>query len=242
MRRTKPPGGIRRGPAPRSLKPPARDRGRRGGIVTAAPSHPAAPRRSAALLAAAALLLSCGSHRSRLQDGDIVFQTSLSAQSEAIQHATHSPYSHVGMVLLQNGHPFVFEAEGQVRFTPLQEWIARGQAHRYAAKRLRDPRLLSDPTKLDALRKAALSYAGKPYDPYFDWSDDRMYCSELVWKVFHEGLGVELGDLQPLSSFDLSDELVAGKLAQRYGSKVPMDEKVISPSAIFNSPLLADVR
>jgi hypothetical protein len=31
-----------------------------------------------------------------LRDGDIIFHTSRSAQSVAIQHATHSPYSHVG--------------------------------------------------------------------------------------------------------------------------------------------------
>jgi hypothetical protein len=193
------------------------------------------------LLVLAVLLAACGSRR-RLQDGDIVFQTSQSAQSAAIQHATHSPYSHVGMVFLQNGHPFVLEAEGQVKFTPLREWIARGEGHRYVAKRLRDPRLLGDPKKIDALRKAAYAYEGKPYDPYFAWSDDRIYCSELVWKIYYEGLGLELGELAPLSSFDLSDGIVADKLHERYGANVPLDERVISPAAIFDSPLLADVK
>ncbi|EPR85580.1 hypothetical protein [Acinetobacter gerneri] len=33
------------------------------------------------------------------QTGDIIFQTSKSAQSLAIQKATHSPYSHMGMLV-----------------------------------------------------------------------------------------------------------------------------------------------
>lgn len=33
-----------------------------------------------------------------LRNGDLIFQTSKSAQSQAIQAATHSPYSHCGIV------------------------------------------------------------------------------------------------------------------------------------------------
>ena len=37
------------------------------------------------------------------QNGDIIFQTSNSSQSKAIQLATHSPYSHVGIIYEQKG-------------------------------------------------------------------------------------------------------------------------------------------
>ena len=56
-----------------------------------------------------------------LRDGDIIFHTSRSAQSVAIQRATHSPYSHMGVVLYRDGKPFVFEAIATVRYTPLDE-------------------------------------------------------------------------------------------------------------------------
>jgi len=197
-----------------------------------------------ALLVAIALLgLSCGRKVEALvRDGDIIFQTSQSEQSRAIQLATHSPYSHMGLVLFKDGRPFVFEAVSPgVRFTPLREWIARGEGARFVVKRLRDASVLADPNGPSTLMKAATGLTGKPYDPYFEWSDDRIYCSELVWKAYERGLGVHLGLLLPLVSFDLTSPAVKAKLAERYGDKVPLDERVISPASIFNSPLLQEV-
>ena len=52
------------------------------------------------------------------RDGDIIFHTSRSSQSAAIQRATHSPYSHVGVVFFRDGKPYVFEAIATVRYTP----------------------------------------------------------------------------------------------------------------------------
>jgi hypothetical protein len=79
------------------------------------------------------------------------------------------------------------------------------------------------------------------YDPAFGWSDERIYCSELVWKTYQRALGLHIGELQTLKEFDLSDPLVQIKLKERYGSAVPMDEDVISPAAMFASPLLVEV-
>ena len=72
-----------------------------------------------------------------VSDGDIIFHTSRSAQSAAIQRATHSPYSHVGIVFHRDGKPFVFEAIATVRYTALADWIARGDGGRYVLKRLK---------------------------------------------------------------------------------------------------------
>ena len=52
----------------------------------------------------------------------------------------------------------------------------------------------------------------------------------------------EIGDLQKLREFDLATEVVKKKMHDRYGDKIPMDELVISPSAIFNSSLLKTVK
>ena len=200
--------------------------------------------RVCAQLIAMTLLLSSYARRGEaaVRDGDIVFQTSRSSQSQAIQLATHSPYSHMGLVLIQKDQPFVLEAIAHVQLTPLAEWAARGENGRFIVKRLRDGSILGDPVKLSALRKAALRLKGSRYDPYFEWSDEGMYCSELVWKAFERGLGIQLGATAPLRSFDLSDELVSSKLTERFGANVPLDERVISPAAIFDSPLLDTVQ
>src|ERR1700704_3182300 len=79
----------------------------------------------------------CG-HKVAFHDGDIIFQTSRSGQSRAIQLATHSRYSHMGIVFLENGKPVVLEAVQPVKWTPVAKWIARGEGGRYVVKRLRD--------------------------------------------------------------------------------------------------------
>jgi hypothetical protein len=173
-----------------------------------------------------------------VKTGDVVFHTSQSSQSQAIQLATHSPYSHMGLVLLRSGQPYVLEAAGKVQLTPLAEWAASGVGGRYVLKRLKERRVLESPDGLRRLEQAALAFMGRPYDPYFEWSDDRMYCSELVWKAYDRGLGIQLGGLATLSAFDLSSAQVKLKLSERYGSAIPMNELVISPAAIFASPLL----
>lgn len=173
-----------------------------------------------------------------LRDGDIIFHTSRSAQSAAIQRATHSPYSHVGIILYRGDKPFVFEAIATVRYTPLADWIARGDGGRYVVKRL--TRKIT-PEQAAQLRVAARQFEGKPYDLYFEWSDERIYCSELVWKMYQQALGVRLGTLQELREFDLSDPVVQAKMRERYGSRVPLDEPVISPGAQFASPLLTPI-
>lgn len=176
-----------------------------------------------------------------VRDGDVVFHTSRSSQSVAIQRATHSPYSHMGVVFHRAGRPFVFEAVSTVRYTPLDRWIARGDRGRFVVKRLKDaPRVLS-PDALERLRSAARAFEGRPYDITFEWSDDRIYCSELVWKLYDRALGLRIGHLQKLRDFDLRDSAVRATMRERYGERVPLEEPVISPAAMFESPLLATV-
>jgi len=172
------------------------------------------------------------------RDGDIIFHTSRSAQSAAIQKATHSPYSHVGVILLRDGKPHVFEASATVRYTPLDDWIRRGDGGRYVVKRLKQGMTEAQTAKF---RAAAAAHEGKPYDLYFEWSDQRIYCSELVWKMYESALGVQLGELQKLREFDLRDPTVRARMRERYGGNVPLEEPVISPARLFGSPLLGEV-
>lgn len=138
------------------------------------------------------------------------------------------------MVFFRDGKPQVLEAVGPVEYTPIEAWIARGRDGHYVVRRLASVAL--DAERARRLRSAAEVYLGRPYDFYFEWSADRIYCSELVWKAYHEGLGIDVAPLQHLGDFHLSDPVVAAKLRERFGAKVPRDEAVISPGAIFEAP------
>lgn len=170
-----------------------------------------------------------------LKDGDLIFQTSGSRQSKAIQLATGSKYSHMGIVYLENGKAFVYEAVQPVRLTPFEEWINRGEDGHFVLKRLKNADSILTPETLEKLKKVGKKYQGKNYDIYFEWSDDKIYCSELVWKIYKEVTGIEIGKLQKLSEFDLSNDLVKKIMEERYGTNIPLEEKVISPVAMFES-------
>jgi hypothetical protein len=193
-------------------------------------------------IAVCAALLGCAQDDDyEPRNGDIVFHTSRSSQSLAIQLATKSPYSHMGIVYLREGEPFVFEAVQPVKLTPLSAWIERGDQGRFVAKRLRDADSRLTAETLQRMRAAGEELAGKDYDPYFEWSDERIYCSELVWKVFERGAGIRLGQQQTIAAFDLSHPAVQEKVKERYGERVPLDEVVVSPAAIFDAPDLETV-
>ena len=176
-----------------------------------------------------------------LRDGDVIFQTSRSPQSLAVQRATGSKYSHMGLVVFRDGRPTVLEAAATVRYTPLAEWIARGVDGHYVVKRLRDADTRLTPDATRRLLRAGDRFVGRPYDLVFGWSDDRIYCSELVWKAFDRGMGLRVGRIQKIRDFNLSDPAVRAKLRERYGDHIPLDEPVISPVAMFESPILVTV-
>ncbi|MEM7708205.1 MAG: YiiX family permuted papain-like enzyme [Pseudomonadota bacterium] len=171
-------------------------------------------------------------------NGDIIFHTSRSSQSKAIQLATDSVYSHMGIVYVREGAPYVYEAVQPVKSTPLEEWIARGENGHFVVKRLKEAQEVLDQAKFDAMWSIGQTMVGKDYDLYFEWSDDRIYCSELVWKMYKLGAGIELGSLERIESFDFSHELVQAKIRERYPDGLPENEPVISPEAIFQSSQL----
>lgn len=177
-----------------------------------------------------------------IRDGDIIFQTSTSSQSKAIQLATGSKYSHMGLIYEKNGKKYVFEAVQPVKLTPLQNWIARGENGHFVVKRFKDGVRTLSQLDLSNMKALGENYLGKDYDLYFEWSDDKIYCSELVWKIYYEALGVEIGELESLSDFDLTHQVVKAKMDERYGTQIPTNEKVISPAAMFNSKKLILVK
>ena len=177
----------------------------------------------------------------KLKDGDLIFQTSLSGQSKAIQLATKSKYSHCGIIYKNSGGYYVYEAVQSVRLTPLDAWIARGEGGHYVIKRLKNSDQVLNPDILVKLKQVGAEFKGKGYDLAFEWSDDKIYCSELIWKMYQRATGIEIGRLQKLREFDLTNDAVKRKMKERYGDKVPMDEIVISPDAIFKSDLLVTV-
>ncbi len=178
----------------------------------------------------------------KLKSGDLIFQTSNSRQSVPIQMATHSEYSHLGMVFEKEGELFVYEAVQPVQIVDIKTYINRGNGGNYVVKRLKNADKVLTDEVLANMEKIAKSHLGKNYDIYFNWSDSKMYCSEYVWKIYKRATGLEIGKLRHLEDFDLSSRTVKRIMKERYGNNIPYKEKMISPGDMFNSELLEEVK
>ena len=117
-----------------------------------------------------------------IREGDVIFQTSQSEQSPLLQIATRSKITHCGIIVMKNGKPYVLETLKTLVLTPLDKFIARGVDGKYWLKR-------SDKENIKIKYK---SYLGKPYDLAFKFDNDKFYCSELIYDIYKNQLGIEL--------------------------------------------------
>jgi uncharacterized protein YycO len=176
-----------------------------------------------------------------LKDGDVIFQTSTEGQGLAIQMATKSVYTHVGVIFKTDGQWMVYEAVEPVKKTPYALFVSEGDSSKFVIKRLVQADSLLTMDKIAAMKTYLNAQLNKHYDPYFNWKDDALYCSELVWKCYRKA-GIELSSLKALKSYDLSSSVVKAIMKERYGKAIPYEEKVVSPGDIFQSEKLFEVR
>jgi len=199
------------------------------------------PARALALLAfASGSIHLLGQQAIPLHEGDLLFQHIGGEQGTALRLATGSPWTHVGMAMLERGSWVVVEAVGPVKRTPLQEWVEQGDGEFVVKRYLKEGAPLGA-KDIEHLRNALKPYMGLGYDFEFRWSDELIYCSELVWKVYEKALDVRLCEPMPMRTFDLSDPLVQRIMRDRYGATPPLGELMVAPSSLIDCPLLTFV-
>lgn len=181
-----------------------------------------------------------GAAPGELRDGDLVFQDSGSDQSKAIKALTKSDFCHVGLYFNEGGQGFVYEAHNGVEKTKYGSWINRKGGLGAAMRLKKYPDGL--PADKAAALKRAIPRLGTPYDGLFLWNDTRIYCSELAYDAYERALGEKIGAVQKFRDFDQQSKAWK-ELAARFGKQgVPMGEDVITPEAMYRSPLLKKVR
>jgi len=179
----------------------------------------------------------CKAQSPPVKDGDIIFIQNPSGQGKAIQLATKSKYTHVGIIFHEKGKAMVYHAVQPVSVNTLEEFKSMSSDGKFEIKRLKDQSLLSKESVLKMLNEAK-SLLGTSYDIYFAWDDKELYCSEYVWKLYKKYIDVEVGKLRPLKEFDLSAPQVKEIMKRRYGNKIPLEEKMISPGDMYECGLL----
>ena len=85
---------------------------------------------------------------------------------------------------------------------------------------------------------AARYYLGRPYDKHYDFDDERIYCSELVFKAVRTATGVSLGKVQRLGDLNWQPHEAFIRSIEGY---VPKDREMITPRALSEAPELTQV-
>jgi|SRR5574343_108948 len=175
------------------------------------------------------------------QNGDIIFQTSESQQCEAVRIATNSKFSHCGIIFIEDGKTYVYEAVQPVKMTLLEDWISQGKDSKYVVQRLKNANEILTTEVLNKMRTYGNTMNNKNYDIYFEWSDEKIYCSELVWKIYKNGANIELCKTKKLKDFNLKNPLVQNIMKERYGNNIPYDEAVVAPSQLYESSMVEKI-
>lgn len=162
--------------------------------------------------------------------GDLIFIKIPTSFGRAVEELTAADVSHVGIVAAHDsGHLTVVHALGKVQEEPLERFLERGKGHfavsRYTFRSAED---------VTAFITAARSFLGWPYDHHFLIDNQAIYCSELVYRAFLDGLGLTPVPLTPMHFGKPGTD--AYRVMERItGGRIPEGEPGCSPGDYFTS-------
>lgn len=167
--------------------------------------------------------------------GDIYFQSlPPSALVVAIEGVTQSPYSHCGILNKVDDEWVIHEAIGPVRAIALETWIMQGMRQDYDVYRLK-PEYRS---KISELSAATKPYMGRPYDIQYDFDDEKIYCSELIFKAFKTVYGEELGEVVKLGDLNWEPHEA---FIRHIAPSLPLERKMITPQHMADAAQLEQI-
>ncbi len=193
--------------------------------------------------------------RNVLRDGDIVFRLGDARTllgflplSRFIAHATGSPYSHTGIIALEDGVPIVYDCSSWgIQRQPFAVWMLDSIGS-FGVKRLK-PHLKNHVA-------GVLAYCRKvfadqvPFDDEFRIDDSRLYCVEMTEKAFRsQGLALSqpvcIGDWENLVQYPLTALGIVHCSGLVVQNSITLDQPVYLPGndrqGIWASPLLETV-
>ncbi len=134
-----------------------------------------------------------------IHNGDIIFRNGTDEVSRAARtmNRADTSYSHCGLVFIENDTVFVYHALGgsynpsqKLRRDPIDSFCTPKDHDRFALYRYNMNNVM-----IEKLATTVSGYykAGLRFDLYFNFfSDDKMYCSEFVFKSLNKAYGGSL--------------------------------------------------
>jgi hypothetical protein len=193
--------------------------------------------------------------QSVLREGDIVFRLGdarvlrgLIPLSQFIARATGSPFSHTGIVAVEDGSPVVYDcSSGGIQRQPFDVWMLDCVGP-LGVKRLKSEHRRLIPGVISYCRK--IFEQELPFDPEFRLDDAAFYCLELTEKAFRsQGLAlsepVRIGDWEHLGRYPLTALAIAPVSGLMLEHPITLEQPVYLPGnereGMWASPLLETV-
>ncbi|MFO0889687.1 MAG: YiiX/YebB-like N1pC/P60 family cysteine hydrolase [Isosphaeraceae bacterium] len=190
-----------------------------------------------------------------LRDGDIVFRLGdarvwrgILPLSRFIARATGSPFSHTGVVAVEDGYPVVYDCSSPgVQRQPFEFWMLDCVGP-MGVKRLKPAFRGRIPGVVAFCRSAYERQV--PFDAGFRMDDAALYCLELTEKAFRsQGLAlsepVRIGDWEYLENFPLTALGIEPGTALVLDRPITLEQTVYVPGnerqGVWASPLLETV-
>lgn len=204
-----------------------------------------------AILSLGVLLLTIALYAQKpfdLKTGDLLFQANKAKTSfvKAIENVTTSlddlSFSHVGIVLVEDGQVFVLEAtQPDVCKTSLEKFFKQAKSVDggpiVVVGRLKPKYQKSIPRAIEILK----SFLGKPYDYVFLPDNDKYYCSEIIYLAFLRSNGKPIFKATPMSFKDKETgetSLLWEKHFERYKTPIPEGRLGTSPGEMSRSKVI----
>jgi len=179
----------------------------------------------------------------RLQTGDLLFQVgNTSRLNDAITEATgkqsHLPYTHVGIVSVENDTVFVIEATPpEVCKTLLDTFLLRSAYKEgrpvVVVGRLKQEYRETIPQAIARAKKLL----GKPYDYIYSPDNDAYYCSELVILAFLNRHDAPIFDQVHMNFRDADGNLPAYWVEhfEKHNAEIPENRPGSNPADLSKS-------
>jgi hypothetical protein len=190
-----------------------------------------------------------------LQEGDIVFRLGdarivrgIVPASLFIAKATGSPFSHTGIVAIEEGSPVVYDVSSEgIQRSPFDVWMLDCVGP-FGVKRLKAEHRRHIPGVVAYCRK--IFEQQMPFDFLFSLDDTAFYCLELTEKAFRsQGLAlsdpVRIGDWEFVPHYRLTTVAMLYFAGITLGRPIPIEQPTYLPGndrqGVWASPFLETV-
>ncbi len=192
--------------------------------------------------------LSCTPKRYAPQEGDLLFQVAATSDfAQAITDATAQndsvKFSHVAIVAMRDGKPYVIDASGE-------KGVARKEWNEFisAAPTIDGkPGIVVKRANIDFPVEEAIARAERHIGEEYDWSylpeNGKMYCSELVYECYLRKDGTSLFTSRPMNFRDADGNMPLFwiELFEKIGEPIPEGVSGTNPNDMSKEIVLTEV-